>query len=245
MGSASAAARVLPAGDRHVSAYGLGIARGGRWLVHDMSWEVPRGAFVAVTGPSGAGKSSVLACLAGMLDPSAGGVRYHAVDRGRSCPPAAMRGRIGVVFQQLMLTANAPALTNVLCGRLGRYPAWRTALGFPRADRAAAREWLRALDLDRYAAKPVAILSGGEQQRVAVARGLFQEPEVLLADEPVSNLDPALGHRVLGMFREVAATRGCTVFCVLHSAELVRRYADYELALHPERLQGWTMGGLG
>ena len=215
----------------HLGVRGLALARGGRWLFRDMTWAVPRGTFVAVTGPSGAGKSSLLACLAGLLAPDAGAVEYRGASGAAPIAPAAMRARIGLVFQQLMLTPNASVRSNVLCGRLGRYPAWRTALGFPRADRRAAQACLAALRIERHAHRPLAQLSGGEQQRVAVARALFQEPEVLLADEPVAHLDAALAEHVIALLARAARARGCSVVCVLHQPELVRRHADLALAL--------------
>jgi phosphonate transport system ATP-binding protein len=231
----------VPAPEVHLRVHGLDIDRGGRCLLRDMTWEVPRGAFVAITGPSGAGKSSLLACLAGLLPPSAGMVEYLQENGAGSCRPAALRARLGFVFQNLMLTPNASVLTNVLCGRLGRYPAWRTALGFPRRDRRAAAAWLAALAIERYAHRPLAQLSGGEQQRVAVARALFQEADVILADEPVSNLDPVLAEHVIGLLRRESDQRRCTVVCVLHNAELVRRYADLELVLDPADPQAWAL----
>lgn len=220
-----------PAPAPHLVVRGLGVERGGRWLFRDLTWEVPRGSFVVVTGPSGAGKSSLLACLAGLLAPSAGEVAYRRA-AGR-CLPAAMRSRIGLVFQSLMLTPNASVLSNVLCGRLGRHPAWRTALGFPLRDRQEALDRLAALELAHYAQRPVGTLSGGEQQRVAVARALFQEPDVLLADEPVSSLDPALAGRVLGLLRDAADARRCTVVCVLHDVAPVAGVADFVVRLDP------------
>jgi phosphonate transport system ATP-binding protein len=233
--------RPAPIGETHVAVHRLGLTRGGRRLFRDMTWQIPRGAFVAVTGPSGAGKSSLLACLAGLIDPSEGEVEYGSTNGAGSCPPAAMRARLGLVFQNLMLTPNAPVLRNVLCGRLGRYPAWRTAFGFPRRDRRDALAWLAALEIDHYARRPLAALSGGEQQRVAVARALFQEAEVILADEPVSNLDPALAERVVDVLGRAAGERRATVFCVLHHVELLERYADFVLAFDPAGARAWTL----
>ena len=107
-------------------------------------------------------------------------------------------------------------LRNVLCGRLGRYPWWQTLFHFPRKDKEAAALLLADLGLGRICIAGRRRLPAGEQQRAAVARALFQEPELLLADEPVANLDAYLCGRVLGMLRQEAQQSRRTVFAVLH-----------------------------
>jgi phosphonate transport system ATP-binding protein len=223
-----------------VSVHDLGLQRGGRWLFRGLSWELLRGKVSAVTGRSGAGKSSLLACLAGMLPPTEGRVEYrcHA-----ECvhSPEQFQARIGIVFQDLMLTPRSSLLTNVLCGRLGRYPWWRTALRFPRQDRQEAYDLLAHLGIEQYVYRPASEVSGGEQQRAAVARALFQQPEVFLVDEPVSNLDAANTELVLSLLRQQAHQQGRTVVCVLHDEALVRRFADHELHLDAHDPRGWSI----
>jgi ABC-type phosphate/phosphonate transport system ATPase subunit len=105
------------------------------------------------------------------------------------------------VFQNFLLIGNGTLLHNVLCGRLGRYPWWRTLAGFPRTDRVEAFNILARLGLEGHVHRRAFEVSGGEQQRAALARALFQEPEMFLADEPVSNLDSELTGRVLEILR--------------------------------------------
>ncbi len=224
----------------HIAARGLGLMRGDRWLFRGLDLDVPRGTFVAVVGPSGVGKSSFLACLAGLLPPSEGHVELY--DRaGRCHAPAAVRGSTGVVFQNNLLVPTSTLLNNVLCGRLGRHPWWRTLIGFPRAERETAYRILCDLGLGTKVNRWVCETSGGEQQRTAIARALLQEPDLYLADEPVSNLDAYLTGRVLGILRQEAAQRGRTVFCVLHNAELVERFAEFVLSFDSAGDGAWKL----
>lgn len=230
------AATALP----HLEVEGLGLERNGRWLFRNLSWKIPRGSVVAIVGPSGTGKSSLLRCLAGMLRPQEGRVTFSCA-AGCLHEPGDYQPRIGMVFQNYLLSANTSVLRNVLCGRLGRYRWWQTLLRFPRRDREEAWRLLASLGLDRSAHRPVAEISGGEQQRTAILRALFQDPEIVLADEPVSNLDAYLSGRVLGLLRQGAKESRRTVLCVLHDAALVDRFADFALSLNPADPEGWRI----
>ncbi|MDM7921033.1 MAG: ATP-binding cassette domain-containing protein [Pyrinomonadaceae bacterium] len=214
-----------------VECSGLSLERGGRLLFSDMTWSLPRGSFLAVTGPSGAGKSSLLACLNGNVPAAAGSVNLGGL--GGTA--------VGTVFQHLRLTNELSVLTNVLCGRLGQYRWWQTLAGFGREDREAAFEILGELGLGGLVHKPVRDISGGEQQRTAIARVLFQSPTLILADEPTSNLDHALADQVLIRFRSLCKEQGCTVISVLHDRDLVERYADVELKIGEPVEKGWSM----
>lgn len=226
--------------DAHVLVSGLGVRRAERWLFRDLTLTVPRGAFVAVVGPSGAGKSTLLACLAGALTPGEGEIRLRERG-GRLVAPEHCRPRIGCVFQRLLLVENSSVLANVLCGRLGRHRWWQTLFGAPRAEREAAFAIAADLGLAPHTHRWVAELSGGEQQRTAIARALFQEPDLYLADEPISNLDTYLTGRVLGRLRQEAAQQGRTVFCVLHDPTLVDRFADLVVSIDPNDPHGWRV----
>ncbi|MBA2432029.1 MAG: ATP-binding cassette domain-containing protein [Chthoniobacterales bacterium] len=224
----------------HLSIKGLGLKRNDRWLFRNLNWEVPRGSVIAVVGPSGVGKSSLLNCLAGLTNPTEGELTFSC-NAGCLHQAGDYQKRVGIIFQNLLLAENSSVLKNVLCGRLGRYPWWKTLFHFPRRDKEDAAYLLTDLGLGPYLHKRAAEISGGEQQRAAIARALFQEPELLLADEPVSNLDAYLCGRVLGILRQEAHQKKRTVFCVLHDPALLERFADYALSLDPMNPEKWRI----
>lgn len=210
-----------------VSVRGLSILRDGKRLFHDMSWSLPAGSFLAITGPSGAGKSSLLACLAGELERSAGTVEIG-------------RGKVGCIFQDFRLSENLSVLKNILCGSLGRHSWWQTLLRFDDAERDEAFEIASSLGLSELVYKNVANVSGGEQQRTAVARALLQHPDIILADEPTSQLDSETAKVVLGRLRDLARA-GKTVIVVLHDSRLVEDFAGTELVIDSALERGWEM----
>ncbi len=207
----------------------LALRRGEKLLFERMSWQLPPGKFLAVTGASGAGKSSLLACLSGAGEPEAGAFKLSVADSKS----------LGLVFQDFRLTMNLSVLTNVLCGKLGDYAWWQTLFSFAEDDRRAAFAILRELGLEKLVHRPVRKISGGEQQRCAVARVLLQDPPIILADEPTSNLDRESAKRVLSRLRRLCTERNRVVVCVLHDALNVEEFADCELKIGAEYRNGW------
>lgn len=199
----------------------------GRAAITDVSFCVERGQFLAIVGPSGAGKTTLLRSLAGLIPLDSGKALLGGVDvaglHGRE------RRRIAVVFQQYNLVGRLTALQNVLAGRLGYVPAWRGWLRrFTRPDVLLALESLERVGLLAQAAQRADTLSGGQQQRVAIARALTQQPDVILADEPVASLDPRSGEGILELLRGIchAETDGVAVICSLHQPSFARKFAD-------------------
>ncbi len=176
-------------------------------------------------GPSGAGKTTLFRCIAGLTAPSEGRIRILGADtrdlrRRQRCD-------IAVVFQQFNLIGRRSALGNVLAGRLGQISAWRGITGrFSQEDMLWALECLDRVGMLDHAERRADTLSGGQQQRVAIARAIAQRPGVILADEPVSSLDPQTSRDVLDLLHDICRREGVAVVCSLHQVDLARAYAD-------------------
>jgi phosphonate transport system ATP-binding protein len=139
----------------------------------------------------------------------------------------AARRRIGMIFQEYNLVERLSVIENVLCGRLGYVPVWRAWLRrFPDADIARAFELLDAVGLGDLATQRADQLSGGQRQRVGIARALMQEPDLLLADEPTSSLDPKTSVEIMELIARRASASGIPALVNIHNVELARRYAD-------------------
>jgi phosphonate transport system ATP-binding protein len=204
--------------------------------------DIRRGERVAVIGPSGAGKSTLLRLFNRLLDPTGGTIRVNGQDVTRAHGPAlrALRRRVGMVFQQFNLVPRLTVLENVLIGTLGEPRGvrgmtrmWRR---FPPQTRAWALECLATVGIACQAGKLASELSGGQQQRVAIARVLAQRCEVVLADEPVSSLDPASVRQVMEALELLHREHGVTLVMNLHQTDLARRHASRTVALRTGRV---------
>lgn len=214
-----------------------GVARryGARTALDGVGFTLERGRMLALLGPSGAGKSTLFRCLAGLEAPDAG--RIELEGRGIATLRGRERRRIGLVFQQFNLVGRLSALDNVLAGRLGYVPAWRGWLRrFAAADVALAYDCLARVGLDGHAHQRADTLSGGQQQRVAIARALAQQPDLIIADEPVASLDPGAGAGILDLLAAICHADGVAVVCSLHQPAFARRYADRVLGLRAGRV---------
>ena len=212
---------------------------GGTIGLDGVTLDVGAGEFVALIGSSGAGKSTLLRCLNGLVIPTSGAV---SVD-GRpvtGVPGGDLRGvraRVGFVFQQFNLLKRLSVLDNVLVGTLSRVDRWRSLLGrFPAGEIERARRSLGRVGLAGLEGRRVDTLSGGQQQRVAIARALVQEPRVLLADEPMSSLDPALSRSVMELLRDINREDGLTVIASLHVLDLAVTYGRRIIGLRTGRV---------
>ncbi|MGB7448915.1 MAG: ATP-binding cassette domain-containing protein [Ornithinimicrobium sp.] len=211
---------------------GAGRQFGGHQALSDVDLTVHAGERVAVLGPSGAGKSTLLALLNGALAATTGSVTVLGHDLAALSPGRrrlVQRG-IGLVSQRLDLIEEVRVLHNVNAGRLGRWSTWRAlaSLALARPD-AEVREALERVGLGWAASERTDRLSGGERQRVAIARLLVQRPELVLADEPVSSLDPGRAAEILGLLQ--VAAEGSALVLSLHQPELAATHCTRAVGL--------------
>ncbi len=191
----------------------LGTGAAAREVLRDVSLTLRTGEFAALTGPSGSGKSTLLYILGGLDRPDRGSVEVAGVPLHTASDRelGELRNRyIGFVYQFHFLLPEFSALENVLM------PLWARGAGFKAEDQAWAEELLARVGLYEKRKKLPRELSGGEQQRVAVARALAGKPKIVLADEPTGNLDSANARNVYNLFREINESLGQTILVVTH-----------------------------
>jgi phosphonate transport system ATP-binding protein len=206
--------------------------------LRDVDFAIAPGEIVAVIGRSGAGKSTLLRCLNGLLTPTAGAVLFRGAPVHASPAQArAVRRQVGMIFQNFGLVPRVSVLSNVLIGRAGQVADWRGMLyAFSDHERQLALRALSRVEiLDQWRKRP-GELSGGQQQRVAIARALCQQPTVLLADEPVSSLDPATARVVLDYAVRICREDGIAMVANLHTVALARAYGDRIVAFRDGRV---------
>jgi len=204
-----------------------------------VSFEVPKGQFLAVIGLSGSGKSTLLRCINRLVEPTEGQILWNGMDITKASPDELrrIRRKIGMVFQHFNLVHRSKVITNVLSGRLGYVnPAWSMLNRFPKEDMQKAQHQLERVGIQDKANNRADELSGGQQQRVGIARALMQDPEIILADEPGASLDPVLAHSIMKHLEMINKEDGVTVLCSLHFLDLVHRYADRVVALNEGRV---------
>jgi phosphonate transport system ATP-binding protein len=215
------------------------IYEGGVLALDKVSFEVPDGQFVAVIGLSGSGKSTLLRCINRLIEPTSGQIIWNGQDVTKASDEdlRRIRRKIGMVFQHFNLVHRSSVLTNVLAGRLGYVnPAWSMLNRFPKEDIEKAMHQLERVGIADKAKSRADELSGGQQQRVGLARALMQDPEMILADEPVASLDPVLAHSAMQYLERINKEDNVTVLCSLHFLDLVHRYADRVVALNEGKL---------
>ena len=207
--------------------------------VSNASFEVSRGSFIGVIGRSGAGKSTLLRMINRLVEPSEGRILFDGQDVTtlQGCELRVWRARAAMIFQQFNLVGRLDVLTNVLMGRLADVPTWQAVMRmWSDENKAIALSALEQFEIAGLAAQRADQLSGGQQQRVAIARAMVQQPDIILADEPVASLDPRNTKIVMDALLRINRHYGITVLCNLHSLDLARTYCDRQIGMASGRI---------
>ena len=199
-------------------------------VLKSIDLDIPGQGLTAVIGPSGTGKSTLIRCINRLVTPTSGQILFRGVDLAALRSARELRNarrRIGMVFQEYNLVERLSVMENLLCGRLGYVPAWRAWLRmFPEKDISRAFELLDAVGLEGFATRRADALSGGQRQRVGIARAIMQSPEIILADEPTSSLDPKTSVEIMELLCRLGGERDIPVVVNIHNVELARRFAQ-------------------
>ncbi len=199
-----------------------------------VNFEVPDGEFLVVIGLSGSGKSTLLRCINRLIDPTEGDIIWNGINlcelKGEELRKT--RRKIGMVFQNFNLVRRSSVFSNVMSGRLGYSGTLSSMVGrFSSEDLEMGKGVVERLGITDQLHKRADELSGGQQQRVGIARALMQEPEMILADEPVASLDPVLAQSILRRLENLNKEDKLTIICSLHYLDLVQRYATSVVGL--------------
>ncbi len=194
----------------------------------DISFSVNRGEFVAVIGPSGSGKTTLIRCINRLIETTEGKIRYNDQDmlilNGRELRQA--RSKLGMIFQHYNLVNRLTVIENVLHGRLGYKSTIAGIIGlYSEEEKEKAVEVLSLLGLQEFMYRRCDQLSGGQMQRVGIARALVQDPMMILCDEPISSLDPSSAKIIMDYLKKVQEQFGITIFINLHQVDVAKKYA--------------------
>ncbi len=210
----------------------------GDTVLDNICLKIQQGESIAIIGPSGSGKTTLIRTINGFVIPDNGSISIDGKEIKYSDKKnlRQMRKRIGMIYQLFNLVERTSVLENVLAGSLGRYDngvglVLSTIGLFSKEEKEKAMELLRFVDIEHKASERVDRLSGGEKQRVAIARALMQNPDILLADEPIANLDPKTSQKIIDLLLKINEEKGITLLCVLHHIDTVKDNFNRVIAL--------------
>ncbi len=219
--------------------FGLTKRFGDATAVNDVNLGVEKSQFIGVIGASGAGKSTLLRMINRLSDASSGDIVFQGrnISALRGAQKRAWQSECAMIFQQFNLVPRMDVVSNVLHGTLNRRGTLPTLFNlYPQADIHRAIDILDRLGIADHAAKRAQALSGGQQQRVAIARALMQDPQIVLADEPIASLDPMNAQIVMDSLRNIHDEDGKLVICNLHTLDTARRYCDRVIGMRAGRI---------
>jgi len=209
------------------------------FALQNVSMVIDPGEFVVVLGKSGSGKSTLLRCINRLVEPTSGRIFIDdkEITGASQSHLRQLRKKIGMVFQQYNLVERFSVQTNVLAGKLASISNTASLFNlFPKADVDKSRQVLNRLGLTGKELKRADKLSGGQRQRVGLARVLMQNPQLILADEPVSSLDPATSIQIMDLLAEFNKKDGVAVICNLHLPSLAKEYGTRIIVLSKGRI---------
>ena len=210
---------------------------GSNHVLHGIDMDVKAGEFVVMLGLSGAGKSTLLRCMNGLNQPDSGTLQVGGIDLMQKHSRRELARHVAMVFQHHNLVQRLSVRKNVLTGRLGQVGTLASVLQlFKQSDIALAEQCLQQVGLAHKADERTEALSGGQMQRVGIARALAQQPQVILADEPVASLDPKTARSVLQYLRDATREMGIAVVCNLHQVDYAREFSDRVVGLSQGRM---------
>lgn len=209
----------------------------GTRAVDDISLHIKPGEFCVLLGPSGAGKSTLMNLINGVVSPTSGDISLGDLPLDRKSLKTIQR-RIGMIHQQLHLIPRMSVLHNVLSGLLPDVSFWSSMVKYyTTGQQRRACQLLHDVGLEeKHLSRRASALSGGQQQRVAIARAFISKPEMVIADEPVASLDPAMSRSVLNSLKTAARHEGATVLCTLHQLDYAIEFADRIIALRQGKI---------
>ena len=202
--------------------------------INGVNLEIEEGKITGIIGRSGSGKSTLLRMINRLIEPTEGTIEFNDIIitdiKGKALRK--WRSECAMIFQQFNLVDRLDVLTNVLIGSLGRNYSFLNLFGyFSKEEKINALRNLNRFELTEKSLQKSGTLSGGQQQRVAIARALMQKPKILLADEPISSLDPKNSKRVMDDMLKINREDGITIICNLHSLEIAKKYCDRLIGL--------------
>ena len=203
--------------------------------INGVNLEIEEGKITGIIGRSGSGKSTLLRMINRLIEPTEGTIEFNDTIitdiKGKALRK--WRSECAMIFQQFNLVDRLDVLTNVLIGSLGRNYSFLNLFGyFSKEEKINALRNLNRFELTEKSLQRSGTLSGGQQQRVAIARALMQKPKILLADEPISSLDPKNSKRVMDDILKINREDGITIICNLHSLEIAKKYCDRLIGLY-------------
>lgn len=220
-----------------ISIRNLRKSYGNNHVLHGIDMDVKPGEFLVMLGLSGAGKSTLLRCMNGLNRPDSGTLQVGSIDLMQKHSRRELARHVAMVFQHHNLVQRLSVRKNVLTGRLGQVGTLSSVLQlFRHSDIRLAEQCLERVGLAHKADERTEALSGGQMQRVGIARALAQQPQVILADEPVASLDPKTARNVLQYLRDATREMGIAAVCNLHQVDYAREFADRVVGLAQGRM---------